>query len=212
MTEIIHIHQQGYIKTMKTTKSYKIKYAIAIITSIVIGYYVGFYLFSEPLENAGYKHPIYLQLLFFIGITIGSLGQINLFYYVWFLYFSNYPRIAKKNGFKRKGIFSHGMIKIVNNIEYTVYIHGTLSDRNLVFRIRMGLILDYLSKKNKVRFDYEEYIKKYSAYFDNIYEKKKNKTFSFRKIDYFRGVNLTEHFEVIDSIIKMHEVVNSKQE
>jgi hypothetical protein len=76
----------------------------------------------------------------------------------------------------------------------------------------MGLILDYLSKKNKVRFDYEEYIKKYSAYFDNIYEKKKNKTFSFRKIDYFRGVNLTEHFEVIDSIIKMHEVVNSKQE
>jgi len=209
---LVHIHLQDIIKTMQSTKSYKVKYAIAIITSIAIGYYVGFYLFSEPLEIAGYKHPIYLQVLFFIGITIGSLGQINLFYYVWFLYFSNYPRIAKNYGFKRKGIFKHGMIKIVKNNEYIVYIHGTLSDRNLLFRIELGFIVKYLSKKNKVRYDIDEFKNQFSNSFDDIYSLKNNKTFFFSKLDYFRGVNLKEHFEVIDSIIKMHEVDNPRQE
>lgn len=194
------------------TLTYKIKYAIAIITSIAIGYYVGFILFSEPLEIAGYKHPIYLQLLFFVGITIGTLSQINLFYFVWFLYFSNYPRIARKHGFKRKGIFSHGMIKVVNNVQYRIYIHGTLTDRNLLFRIELGIIVKYLSKKSRVRHELNAFLHHYSQYFNNISELTTNKTFIFSKFDYFRGINLKELFEVIDSIIKMHEVDNDKQE
>lgn len=191
---------------MPKTMDFKIKYSIAIFVSLIVGFYVGFIAFPEALTRGGFEYKIAIELFFFIGISFASLITLNTLYYFWYLFFSNFSKIARKHGFKRKGIMKNGMLKRINNIEYEVYIFGTLMDRNIIFRIELGLIVDYKSKKNCVRYELNEYKKEHLDYFDNISELNKNSTYCFDKLDYFRHVNLNEYFTYIEKIIQIHEL------
>lgn len=195
---------------MPKTVNFKIKYSIAILVSLIVGFYVGFIAFPEAFARGGIEYNIANALFFFIGISFASLITLNTLYYFWYLYFSNFSKIARKHGFKRRGFMKNGMLKRINNIEYKVYIFGTLMDRNIIFRIELELTVDYISKKNKVRYNLNEYMDQHSKYFDNIHELNKNSTFCFDKLDYFCEVDFVEHFNYIDKIIQMHDINNSK--
>ena len=192
--------------------NFTIKYIIAIIVALLIGAYIAFKVISDAFDRVGLEFSMLLKITYFIGISFAALIIINLLYYHWYLFLSNFSRVARKHGFKRKGLMKNGMLKRINNIEFKVDIFGTLMDRNIIFRIKLGFIVDYKSKNNCVRYDLKEYINQHSKYFNDIYEINKNTTFSFDKVDYFRDVDLIEYFNIIEEIVQMHDQDNNQTE
>lgn len=195
---------------MPKDTTFKIKYAIAILVCIILSYYFVFEL-NSGTYNSGEEINIAIRLFFFFGLAFAALRIVNLLYYLWFTYLSCYSIIAKKHGFKRIGFMSQNMRRVANNIEYEVYTNGHVMDRNIIFRTELKMIIDNKSK-NKYKYNLNDFIKLYSPFFIDIHEINKNTTFSFKKVDYFRDVDLIEYFNIIEEIIQMHDPVNNQTE